>query len=86
MPSPERAPPPERHRVEEAQRRDRAVDRAGVGAALVLMDIEGTQVLGRGGVRRTFKEGGKALDVANVLMLGSRRQTAHHHVVEHPLA
>ncbi len=52
----------------------------------MLVDLEVAQIFGGGGVRRTFEESGKALDVADILMPGPRRQTAHHHVVLHPLA
>lgn len=58
----------------------------GSGPALVLVNLEVTQVFGGGRVGRTLKESSKALDVANILMLGPGRQAAHHHVVLHPLA
>jgi hypothetical protein len=38
---------PERDGVKEAQRRHRAIDGAGVGAALALVDLEITQILRR---------------------------------------
>lgn len=79
-------PPPQGHRVEEAQRRDGAVDCTRVGAALVLVDLEFAQVLGRGGIGRTLEESGKALDVAHILVLRAGREPAHHHIVLHPLA
>ncbi|GGC06497.1 hypothetical protein GCM10011494_26380 [Novosphingobium endophyticum] len=66
--------PPERHRVQEAQGRNRAIDGARTGAALVLVDLEIAQILRRRRVGRTAEVGGKAPDVADVLFLRARQQ------------
>lgn len=73
------------HDVEEVKRRDRAVDRVGVCPVLVLVDMKGAKVLGRCGIGRLTEKGDKALDVAQVPVLGARRKPRHHHVVLHPL-
>src|SRR5579872_6849051 len=52
----------------------------------MLLDLEIAQILGRGRIRRASKVGSKTPHVADVLVLGSRQQTPHHHVMLHPLA
>ena len=76
----------EHDRVQEPQSRDRAVDRARAGAALVLLDLEVAQVFGRGGIGWPPQIGGKAPDMPDILILGAREQAPHHHIVQHTLA
>ena len=51
----------------------------------MLVDLEVAQILRRGGIGRALEEGGKALDVAHILVLRAGREPAHHHVVLHTL-
>jgi hypothetical protein len=58
----------ERHRKEEAQGRDRAVDARRLHAALHLMQLEAAQVLRCRRVRRAANEGRKGSDIANIVV------------------
>ena len=79
-------PPLQRHREQEAQRRDRAVDRRRADAVLMLVQLEAPDVLGRRGVGSAPKERGKAPDMTNVVLLRMRSQAPHQHVLLHALA
>lgn len=50
-------PPLQRHQEQEPQRRDRAVDGRGPDAALMLIQLEATDVLGRRSIGRASEEG-----------------------------
>lgn len=63
-------PPLQRHQEQEPQRRDRAVDGRGPDAALMLIQLEATDVLGRRSIGRGSEEGCEAPDVTNVVLLG----------------
>ena len=81
--APREVRPIQRDGEEEAQRRDRAVDRRRLDAALRLMNLEAADVLTRRGLRRPLEKGGKAPDKHDVVALGLRPQAAHGHVFEH---
>jgi hypothetical protein len=52
-------------------------------AALSLVDLKATDVLGRCRIRRSAEKGSKASDEADVIALGLFSQAAHSHVFEH---
>jgi len=75
--------PVERHRKEEAQGRDRAVDARRLHAALRLIQLEAAQILRCRRVRRAANEARKCPDVANVVVARLLAEAAHSHVLDH---
>jgi hypothetical protein len=55
-------------------------------AGLRLMQLEGAQILGRCGIRRTAKERGEGLDVMDIIVARLLDEVAHRHVLDHALA
>ncbi|ESY62266.1 hypothetical protein X740_28460 [Mesorhizobium sp. LNHC221B00] len=78
-------PPHQCHHEQEAQRRDRTVDRRGADTVLMLVQLEAPDILGRRSVGSAPKECGKAPDVTYVILLCMRSQTSHQHVLLHAL-
>ena len=70
---------------EEPQCSDGAVHRWRVHAALGLLDLEPTDVLGGGCARRVLQEGGEARDSADVIVAGLVGEPAHGHVRDEAL-
>ena len=61
--------PVERHGEEEAQRRDRAVDRRRLYAALALVHLKPANILSRRRIGRPPEEGGEAAHKTNIVVL-----------------
>ena len=75
--------PVERHREEEAQRRDRAVDARRLHAALRLVQPKEAQFFRRRRVRRPADESREGAHVANIIAPRVLLETAHAHVFGH---
>src|SRR3954471_16656296 len=78
--------PVQRHREEETQGRDRAIDARRLHAALRLVKLEAAQILRRRGIRRAVNEGRKRPHIANVVVARLLAEAAHAHVLDHTLA
>ena len=78
--------PAQRDVEEELQPGDGGVDGDRAGAGVHQVQLEATQVLGGGGVRRAAEEGGELAHGADVALLRVLGELAHAHVVEHALA
>ena len=75
--------PVERHREEEAQRRDRAVDARRLHAALRLVQLEETQVFRCRRVGRPADKGRECSDVSHIVAARVLVEAAHGHVFDH---
>jgi hypothetical protein len=75
--------PVERHREEEAQGRDRAVDARRLHAALRLVQLEEAQFFGRRGIGRAADEGCECTNMTDIIAARVLIETAHGHVFEH---
>src|SRR5207302_8601980 len=75
--------PVERHREEEAQRRNRAVDARRLDAALRLVQLVATQILRRRRIGRPADEGRERAHLANVVAARLFGEAAHRHVFDH---
>jgi hypothetical protein len=73
----------QRHREEEAQRRDRAVDARRLHADPRLVQLEQTQVFRRRRVGRPADEGREGPHVADIIATRVLIETAHGHVFDH---
>jgi hypothetical protein len=78
--------PIERHRKEEAQCRHRAIDALWLHAALGLIDLEATDILGCRRVRRPPEKLSEAPHEPDIIALRILLQAARRHVFEHPSA
>jgi hypothetical protein len=83
---PRQIPPLQRHVEQEAQCRDRAIDRGGADAVLMLRKLVATDIIGRSRVGAPPQKDGKAPDVTHIIVLGVDAQAAHQHVLLHALA
>jgi len=79
-------PPLQRHLKQEAQGRDRAIDRRRSDAVLMLRELETSNILADGCITSAPKEGGEAPDMPDVVLLGMPAQAAHQHILLHALA
>lgn len=52
----------------------------------MLSDLEVARIFRDGRIGRASQIGGKASDVAHILVLGAREQAPHHYIVLHPVA
>ena len=68
---------------EEAQRRDRCVHRRRIGASFGQMQLEGAQLICRGGIGRTLQKRRKLLDGADIFALRVGDEAANRHVFDH---
>ena len=75
--------PVERHREEEAQGRDRAVDARRLHAALRLVQLEEAQLFRRRRVGRPADEGRECPHVPDIIAPRVLIETAHAHVFDH---
>ena len=75
--------PVKRHREEEAQRRDRAVDARRLHAALCLAQLEEAQLFRRRGVGRPADESRECPHLADIIAPRVLLEAAHAHVFDH---
>src|SRR6476620_4109781 len=75
-----------RHREEETQRRNRAVDGRWTHPGLCLLQLEAAKILRRCCVGRATEEGCESLDVADIVVARLLAEIAHAHVFDHALA
>ena len=75
--------PVERHLEEEPETGDDRVDLRGRGPFFVQPELEGTDLVGCCGIRRTTDEGGQALNAADVIALRCLGEAADRHVLDH---
>lgn len=76
----------QRHVEEELQAAERGVDGRRGGAGLDHVELEGSQLIRGGGVRRAPQEGSEPANGADVVGLRLAVEPAHAHVVDHALA
>ena len=77
--------PIERHREEEAQRRNRAIDALRLHATLGLVDLEAADILRCRRIGWALEERGEAPHETDIVTLRILAQAAHGHVFEHAL-
>jgi hypothetical protein len=70
---------------EEAQSRDRAVDRRRLQAALALMELEAPQIVRRCAIRRAAEKHRKGSDMTNVILTRLLGKIAQAHILDHAL-
>jgi hypothetical protein len=75
--------PVERHREEETQSRDGAIDARRRHPALRLVQLKAAQIFRRRGVGRAADKGCKCPHVADVVVARLLGEAAHDHVLDH---